>query len=74
MDAQKLKDVYDRLELLEDRLGHKLRRPSTTRATAEQLEDRMKELVSYTSELRELVRDLVLCFARPKGGAPAEGG
>jgi hypothetical protein len=66
MDAPNLKDVYDRLELLEDRWGHKLRRASTTRATAEQLEDRLKELVAYTTELRELVRDLVLCFARPK--------
>ena len=66
MEAQSLKDVYDRLELLEDRLGHKLRRPATTRATAEQLEDRLKELVAYTTELRELVRDLVLCFAKPK--------
>jgi hypothetical protein len=66
MEAQSLKDVYDRLELLEDRLGHKLRRPTTARATAEQLEDRLKELVAYTTELRELVRDLVLCFAKPK--------
>ena len=74
MDAQKLKDVYERLELLEDRLGHKLRRPSSTRATAEQLEDRLKELVAYTTELRELVRDLALCFARPKGSAPADAG
>jgi hypothetical protein len=66
MEAQSLKEVYDRLELLEDRLGHKLRRPATSRATAEQLEDRLKELVAYTTELREIVRDLVLCFARPK--------
>jgi len=72
MDSQKLKDVYERLELLEDRLGHKLRRPSAARATAEQLEDRLKELVAYTTELRELVRDLVLCFARPKGSAPSD--
>lgn len=67
MDPQKLKDVYERLELLEDRLGHKLRsRPGPSRASAEQLEDRIKELVVYTTELRELVRDFVLCFANPK--------
>ena len=67
MDAPTLKDVYERLELLDDRLGHKLRsRPGPSRLTAEQLEDRLKEVVEYTSELRELVRDLVLCFARPQ--------
>ena len=66
MDAPNLKDVFERLELLDDRLGHKLRaRPGPSRLTGEQLEDRLKELVEYTSELRELVRDLVLCFAKP---------
>jgi len=64
MDAEKMKDVYERLESLDDRLGHKLRaRPSTSRATLEQLEDRVRDLTTYTSELRELVRDLVLAFA-----------
>ena len=67
MDAPNLKDVYERLELLDDRLGHKLRaRPGPSRLTAEQIEDRLKDLVEYSSELRELVRDLVLCFARPQ--------
>ncbi|HLF55937.1 MAG TPA: hypothetical protein VI942_03735 [Thermoanaerobaculia bacterium] len=63
MDTQKLKEVYDRLESLDDRLGHRLRRTAAARATTEQLEDRVKDLTAYTSELRELVRDLVLAFA-----------
>lgn len=67
MDGQKLKEVYERLEQLDERLGHKLRaRPGPSRLTGEQLEDRLKEVVEYTSELRALVRDLVLCFARPQ--------
>ena len=68
MDPQKLKDVYERLESLDDRLGHRVRgrHPGPSRATLEQLEDRVKELATYTSELRELVRDLVLAFAKPK--------
>ena len=66
MEAPNLKDVYDRLELLDDRLGHRLRaRPGPSRLSAEQLEDRLKDLVEFSSELRELVRDLVLCFAKP---------
>ena len=64
MDPQKLKEVYERLEVLDDRLGHRLRaRGGAGRATVEQLEDRMKDLVAYACELRELVRDFVLAFA-----------
>jgi hypothetical protein len=66
MDPQKLKDVYDRIEALDDRLGHRLRaRVGPARLSQEQLEDRLRDLISYTSELRELVRDLVLSFAKP---------
>lgn len=68
MDGPKLKEVYERLELLDDRLGHRLRaRAGPSRLTAEQLEDRLKDVIEYTSELSELVRDLVLCFAKPQG-------
>ena len=71
MDPQKLKDVYDRLESLDDRLGHRLRaRGGPARASLEQVEDKLKDLAAYTSELRELVRDLVLAFAvKPAGKA-----
>lgn len=64
MNGEKLKEVYERLEGLDDRLGHKIRaRLGPARATPEQMEDRLRDLISYTSELRELVRDLVLAFA-----------
>jgi len=64
MDGEKLKDVYERLEALDDRLGHRLRaRGGPSRATLEQIEDRLRDLTAYTSDLRELVRDLVLAFA-----------
>jgi hypothetical protein len=66
MDPQKLKEVYEQLEALDDRLGHRLRgRGGPSRLSQEQLEDRLRDLVTYTSELRELTRDLVLCFAKP---------
>lgn len=68
MDAEKLKDVFERLEALDDRLGHKLRaRGGAGRATLEQIEDRVRDLTAYTSELRGLVRDLVLAFATRPG-------
>lgn len=67
MNAEKLKNVYERIESLDDRLGHKLRaRSGPSRATLEQLEDRVRDLTAYTDELRELVRDLVLAFAAPR--------
>jgi len=64
MDTAKLKEVYERLEALDDRLGHRLRaRGGATRMSLEQVEERVKDLSAYTSDLRELVRDLVLAFA-----------
>ncbi len=60
MDPQRIKDVYERLEVLDDRLGHRLRARSTSRATLEQLEEKVRDLVEYTSDLRQLVRDLVI--------------
>ena len=66
MDSQRLKDVYEKLELLDDRLGHKLRaRQGTSRLTVEQIEDKMKDLAAFSTELRDLVRDFVLAFAKP---------
>jgi hypothetical protein len=64
MDPQKLKDVYERLEALDDRLGHRIRaRGGPARATLEQLEDKVRDLSVYSTELRDLVRDVVLAFA-----------
>jgi hypothetical protein len=64
MDPQRVKEVYERLELLEDRLGHRLRaRGGPSRASLEQVEDRVKDLVEYSCELRQLVRDLIVAIS-----------
>jgi hypothetical protein len=70
MDPQRMKEVYERLELLDDRLGHKLRHRASgpSRLTLEQLEDRVRDLVEYSSDLRALVRDLVQAIAAKPGG------
>jgi hypothetical protein len=67
MDPQRVKDVYERLELLDDRLGHRLRaRGGPSRATPEQLEERVRDLSEFASELRTLVKDLIVALtARP---------
>ncbi len=64
MDPQRLKDVYERLEVLDDRLGHRLRaRGGPSRATPEQLEEKVRDLTEYASELRQLVRDLIVAIS-----------
>jgi hypothetical protein len=63
MDPNKIKDVYERLELLDDRLGYRLRHRGSGRMSLEQLEDRFRDLAEYTTELRELVRDLIQALA-----------
>lgn len=65
MDPQRVKEVYERIELLEDRLGHRLRHRGAGpgRLSIDQLEDRLRDLTTYTSELRELVRDLIQAIA-----------
>lgn len=64
MDPQRLKDVYERLEVLDDRLGHRMRaRGGPSRATTEQLEEKVRDLAEYASELRQLVRDLIVAIS-----------
>jgi hypothetical protein len=72
MDPQRLKDVFERLDVLDDRLGHRLRsRSGPSRATAEQLEDRVRDLAEYTTELRQLVRDLIVAITSRPPAPPA---
>lgn len=72
MDPQKLKEVYERLEALDDRLSYRLRSRAAAgshRASPEELEERLRDVTTYVLDLRELVRDLMLAIAaRP--GAP----
>lgn len=69
MDPQRVKEVYERLEALDDRLGHRLRNRGggPGRLSLEQVEDRMRDLTAYTTELRDLVRDLIQAIAARPG-------
>ena len=66
MDPQRLKEAYFRLEALDERLTHKLRPRSggMIRPSLEQLDERMRDLASYTIELKGIVREICLSFAR----------
>jgi len=71
MDAQRLRDAYQRLQSLDDRLTHKVRlRPggALVRPSPDQLELALRDLATYTIEIKEIVEELILAIAgRPKG-------
>ena len=66
MDAQRLRDTYQRLQSLDDRLTHKIRPRSggsLVRPSPDQLEVALRDLATYTVELKEIVEELVLAIA-----------
>jgi hypothetical protein len=80
MDPQKLKDAYQKLQTLDERLTFKVRPRSggpMTRPNPEQLEQSLRDLASYTVELKEVIQELFLAIAgRPAapGGTGGGGG
>jgi hypothetical protein len=70
MDAQRLRDAYQKLQSLDDRLTHKVRpRPggALVRPSPDHLELALRDLANYTVELKEIVEELILAIAsRPK--------
>lgn len=65
MDPQRLKDAYQKLQLLDERLTYKVRPKSgsLSRPTVEQLEQNLRDLSAYTIELKEVVQELFLAIA-----------
>jgi hypothetical protein len=72
MDRERLKESYERLRLLDERLTYKVRPGRSVapmhRPSADQLEERLRDLAEYTVELRALVEELFLALGTgPKG-------
>lgn len=68
MDAKRFRDAYSHLQNLDERMTYKVRmKPGTSRMTTEQLEDRCRDLASYTIELKEVVNDLFEAIAGKDG-------
>ena len=66
MDPQRLRDAYQKLQVLDDRLTHKVRpKPggSLVRPSADQLEQSLRDLATYTVELKEVVAELFQAIA-----------
>ncbi len=64
MDPKRFKAAYQRLDLLDDRLRHKIRPQSSMHSTSlDRVDDKLKDLASYTLELKEIVEELFLAIA-----------
>lgn len=75
MDPNRMRETYQKLQNLDERLTHRVRpRPggSLTRPSSEQMEQSLRDLATYTVELKEVVQELILSLAtRPP--APGSG-
>jgi hypothetical protein len=61
MDPQRFKDAYDKLQYLDDRLTHKIRRRdrgSLRTPTIEGVDDALKDVGDYIVELKEIMNEL----------------
>lgn len=73
MDPQRLRDAYQKLQNLDERMTHKVRpRPGgpLVRPSPEQLETSLRELAAYTVELKEVVHELFLAIAGKAAAGP----
>ena len=76
MDPQRLKDAYQQLQLLDDRLTHKVRPRAggaLVRPTTEMLETQLRDLATFTVELKDIVQSLFVAIASAPSAKPPEG-
>ena len=68
MDPNRLKEAYQRLEALDDRLTHKIRPRdgSLISPTVEHVDGKLRDLAHYTLELKDILREFMLSFAKPR--------
>ncbi len=68
MDSKRLKEAYQRLETLDERLRYKIkpRSSSMTSPTADQVDAKLRDLATYTLELKDVMREFMLAFARAR--------
>ncbi len=69
MDSTRLKEAYQRLEALDERLRYKIQPRSTVSMvspTADQVDAKLRDLARYTIEIKDIMREFMLAFARPR--------
>lgn len=65
MDPKRFKEAYERLQYLDDSLTHKVRRHGRSRLHApslDEVDDALKTLGEYTTELKDVLRELFLAI------------
>ena len=75
MDPNRFKEAYSRLELLDDRLAHRIRSRSVrarSSPTVESLDERVRDVAEYLLDLKDIVRELMLAIAGKPSGKPGE--
>ncbi len=75
MDPNRLKEAYQRLEALDDRLTFKIRprTGSMITPTADTVDAKLRDLATYTLELKDILREFMLAFAKPRTPPPGSG-
>lgn len=76
MDPQKMKEAYQRLEALDDRLSYKVRpkKHSMVQPSPDQINSHLTDVAEFTLELKEILRDMMLAFAsKPKASQGSQG-
>ncbi|MDA8017813.1 MAG: hypothetical protein MPN21_10230 [Thermoanaerobaculia bacterium] len=72
MDPQQMKEAYQRLEALDDRLSYKVRpkKHSMVQPSPDQINAHLNDLADFSLELKEILRDFMLSFAKkpPQAG------
>ena len=70
MDPKQFKEAYQRLQDLDERLNYRVRprdRGSLRRPGPDQLEAKIRDLATYTLEVKEILNDLFLAIAAKPG-------
>jgi len=66
MDPNRLKEAYQKIESLDDRLSYKIRPQSSfmSSPTTDQLDAKLKDLAHFSLELKDILREVILAFAK----------
>ncbi|MEM8993741.1 MAG: hypothetical protein AAGF23_03000 [Acidobacteriota bacterium] len=64
MDPERMKEAYQRLEALDERLSYKIRpKGGYLQPSADQINHHVNDVANYVLELKDILRELMLSFA-----------
>lgn len=64
MDPERMKEAYQRLEALDERMSYKIRpKGGYLQPSADQINGHVNDVANYVLELKDIMRELMLAFA-----------